>query len=141
MIDMVKINPELTPEEKMEIEIGGCLHFWDEYKNKTMIRQYVMPIDKVCRIYFDLLVSKGLIKLSKEDQNRFKAKAEELYMAHLNQSKLSRQISRNMYELMMASVVSDECISVKNIRGKLALLEYFDALLSQNKELNDLIIR
>ncbi len=140
MIDMVSIK-EKTPEQKEAIEIDGCLHFWNEYKNSGLIKGFIVPVDRLCAIYYELLSRKGLIIYPKEKLNEFSRKADEIYRKQLEDALKSKEssFSKKQFYGIIETIPDNTNRPIKNIRRKLALLEYFDTLIKENKDLTPLL--
>lgn len=137
-IELVQVR-KYSESEKDQIIISGCLHFWNDYKNAGLIKHLVIPVDKVCAIYYDFLAKKGVVNFGKDQLNEFSRKAKELYEAEITLSKTSRQIKKSDYEAIMDSITKDTNTHLKSKRRKIALIAFFDELITQKKDLKEII--
>lgn len=138
MIDLVK-KDKLDDTQKEQVIIDGCIHFWNEYKNAGLVQKFIIPVDKVCSIYYEMLFSKGLINFKSDQLKSFAKEARLIYESELEQAKLSRQINKSDYESLMELIDKNENTPLKNKRRKIALLNYFDNLITTNQSLTELL--
>ncbi len=138
MIDMVQVY-KYSDEQKEQIIIDGCVHFFNDYKARKELSNFIMPVDHICAIFYDYLTEKGYINFTKERLKSIAVKAKDAYEAELSKAKLDRMIKKSDYELLMELAAKNENNPLKKKRRKLALIEYFDDLITLEEDLQTIL--
>jgi len=132
-LDLVK-KREYSEEEKEQIEVDGCLHYFNEFKNNKMLERFVMPTDYLCSIFYLRLKKNGLIKngtFSREKLEQMYSEAQTEYKNGFN----GTDISKDTYGAMLTMIAKKQNKPFDQLCKRIALHEYFKELIKNDVDL------
>jgi hypothetical protein len=125
-----------TEEQKEQIEIDGCLHYFNEFKENKMLERFVMPTDYLCSIFYLRLKAIGLITdstFSPDKRQQMYAEAKTEYEKGFN----NRNISKDIYGAMLTMIAKKQNKPFDHLCKRIALHEYFKELVKNDCNLSD----
>ena len=134
-LDHVK-KRDYSEEEKEQIEVDGCLHYFNEFKNNKMLERFVMPTDYLCSIFYLRLKKNGLIKdgtFSAEKRQQMYAEAKTEYENSFNNT----NISKDIYGAMIQMIAKKQNKPFDHLCKRIALHEYFKELIKNGVDLEE----
>lgn len=138
LLDQVLIK-NYSDEQKEEIIVSNCLEFFEEYKTNGMLNQIVKKPDKLMAIFYDKLKEKGILKQSPELRKNIFERAENEYNSYLEKSLKDPKVKFNKSDLeKILEVAAQDNKPFINMVKRTALLEFFDELIKNGKELKTL---
>ena len=134
-LDFVK-KREYSDEQKKQIEIDGCLHYFNEFKNNLIMARLVMPVDYLCSIFYLRLKECGAIgsgTFSPEKRIEMYERAKNEYENGFNE----KNISKDIYGAMIQMIAKKQNKPFDHLCKRIALHEYFKILINNGIELSD----
>lgn len=125
-----------TDEQKEQIEIDGCLHYFNEFVNNKMLERFVMPTDYLCSIFYLRLKTLGLINdstFSQDKKQQMFSEAKTEYEKGFN----NRNISKDIYGAMLTMIAKKQNKPFDHLCKRIALHEYFKELVKNDCNLSD----
>lgn len=138
MIDCVQIN-KFSEEQKEQIIVDGCLKFFKDFKESGTLKDFVLPVDHICGIFYDLLKSKGLVNFSNDRRIEIYDRALEKYTKDLNESKLRRRIKPDMHKILIDSISKKDNKPFSALCKRIALTEYFNDIMGIGEDLQTIL--
>lgn len=140
MIDLVQIR-KYNDDQKEQIVLDGCIHFFNEYKANGLLNQIISPIDSLCAIFYDKLKEKKLILFTKERKLEIYDKAVIKYKEQLDEAKKNRKLKfeQKHMDALLESMANNSNKPFANLCKKISLLQYFDELIEMDQDLKTLI--
>lgn len=125
-----------TDTQKEQIEIDGCLHYFNEFVNNKMLERFVMPTDYLCSIFYLRLKAIGLITdstFSPDKRQQMYAEAKTDYEKGFN----NRNVSKDIYGAMLTMIAKKQNKPFDHLCKRIALHEYFKELVKNDCNLLD----
>jgi hypothetical protein len=125
-----------TDEQKEQIEIDGCLHYFNEFRQNKMLERFVMPTDYLCSIFYLRLKTLGLINdstFSQDKKQQMFSEAKTEYEKGFN----NRNISKDIYGAMLTMIAKKQNKPFDHLCKRIALHEYFKELVKNDCNLSD----
>lgn len=123
LLDFVKIST-FQKDAQSEILEDGAIWLFGVYKNSGMIKKFKVPSDYTCSRFYDRLKELGLIAFEKDKRSEIALRAEKEYSFFIKGYDIKINSENKSFVCMLK---------------RTALLEYFDTLIKEGKDIIELL--
>lgn len=138
MIDMVQIR-NYSEEQKHQIIVDGCIHAFEDFKNKSMS----FPVDYLCAVFYDKLKELGLINFTTERKGQIYDEAIKIYKSGIDNLYENGGVKKDIYGSIISTIsnkkTSQQNKSFVNLGKRIGLLMYFNDLLELDEDLKNVL--
>ena len=140
MLDLVQVR-NYTDQQKEQIIVDGCIHFFNEYRQNGLLKQTLAPVDSLCAVFYDKLKEKQLLIFTKERKLEIYKEAESKYTKQLEDARNNRKMKFEQKDMdaLINSMANNSNKPFANMCKKISLLRYFDELIEMDQDLKELL--